>query len=76
MELIVEVGDPRLRDRSPGNPELSLSACEGRLAVAALDIGAERATYHLVGDHAGVGQAAFTFSGNQEEPGRPGIWLR
>jgi hypothetical protein len=54
VELIVEVGGPRLRDRSPGNPKLIVSACEGRLAVPALDIGAERATYYLVGDHAGV----------------------
>jgi hypothetical protein len=69
VELIVEVGDPRLRDRSPGNPKLIVSACEGRLAVAALDIGAERATYYLVGDHAGVGEVAFTFGG---QPG--GTW--
>jgi hypothetical protein len=74
VELIVDVGDPRLRDRSPGNPKLIVSACEGRLAVAASDIGAERATDYLVGDHAGVGEVAF--GGSQEEPGRAGIWLR
>jgi hypothetical protein len=71
VELIVEVGDPRLRDRSPGNPKLIVSACEGRFAAAALDVGAEGALYHLVGDQDGVGEVPFTFGGQ-----RGGSWPR
>jgi len=70
VELIVEVGDPGLRGRVPGNPKLIVSACQGRLAVGAL-IAPERAVYYLVGDQAAVGEVAFTFGG---QPG--GIWPR
>lgn len=70
VELIVEVGDPGLRGRVPGNPKLIVSACEGRLAVGAL-IAPERAVYDLVGDQAAVGEVAFTFGG---QPG--GTWPR
>jgi hypothetical protein len=70
VELIVEVGDPGLRGRVPGNPKLIVSACEGRLAVGAL-IAPERAVYYLVGDQPAVGEVAFTFGG---QPG--GTWPR
>jgi Immunity protein Imm1 len=63
VELIVEVGDPTLRDCAPGNPKLIASACHGRLVVSALDIGPQQTTYHLIGDPAAVGEVAFTFGG-------------
>lgn len=76
VELIVEVGDPRLRDRSPGNPKLIVSACEA---------GSQSRHWTSAPSAPPTTWSATTLTsakwpspsaGSQEEPGRAGIWLR